>query len=273
MGHYLKPNECNEIPTHIIAFDTEAFVESDVHKFRLGSAVYLHRRGNNWDKTVFTYKTLDEFYKFIDDHLFDRSITYLIAHNMKYDYRLTDMDEYLVSREFNIDELVISEQFIVSATRKNNQRISFIDTMNWFPHISLKILGHAFGLEKMEIPDNDFKTVTDDILIPYCINDSEIVALVTIGFINFIQEHNLGNFSLTIAGQAFNAFRHRFMNNKSVLVHGNQEIYTLEMDSYRGGRSDIFKQGTFLNIIKLDINSMYPYVMRENKYPSIVLSQ
>ena len=273
MGHYLKKNESNEMPTHVLAFDTEAYVYDSIHEFRLGTAVYLRKTSTGWNQKDYIFNTIEEFYNIIDCHLHDKTILYVVAHNMKYDYRLTDLDKYLESRNFIIEQFVISEQFIICASRENNQKIYFIDTMNWFPHVSLKVLGHAFGLEKMEIPDNDFIHVTNEVLTPYYLNDSKIVALVVISFIEFITKYDLGNFNLTIAGQAFNAFRHRFMNEKSILLHGNQSVYDLEILSYRGGRCDIFKQGKFENIYKLDVNSMYPYIMKNYKFPTILLSQ
>jgi len=129
----------------------------------------------------------------------------------------------------------------------------------------------VFGLEKGEV--HDFKNVTDEELLPYCMNDANIVKTVFIQYIDFLKQHDLGNFAVTAAGQSFNAYRHRFMREKSILIHGDDKIYPLEQASYRGGRTDIFKQGEYHDIIKLDINSMYPYVMATHKYPTRPLSK
>jgi DNA polymerase elongation subunit (family B) len=87
-------------------------------------------------------------------------------------------------------------------------------------------------------------------------------------YIHFIQEHDLGNFALTKASQAFNAFRHRFKDEKLV-IHKKQKVKELERLAYTGGRCEAFHIGEPEGgpFISLDINSMYPYVMKEFEYP------
>lgn len=275
MGRYLKQNSSNERPTHIIAVDVESFIHNindkeKIHTFRLGTYWYLRRNNDNFSMTPGEFFKINEFYSKLDDILLSHRTVYIIGHNMRYDYGILDMDNFLDSREYVIDKFVIEQVFIVSAKGKNNSRIIFIDTKNWFS-TSLKRLGKAFGLDKGEI--KDFENVTDEELLPYCYNDSKIVAEVVIKFIDFINKHDLGNFSITSASQAFNAYRHRFMREKTIVIHGKSDYYDLEQQTYRGGRTDIFKQGVYYNIYKLDINSMYPFVMRNNDYPIAPLSR
>jgi len=52
------------------------------------------------------------------------------------------------------------------------------------------------------------------------------------------------------------------------MVHNNMEILEMERKSYRGGRSEAFRLGKFKEIYYLDINSMYPFVMKYNIYPT-----
>ncbi|GAI57775.1 unnamed protein product, partial [marine sediment metagenome] len=56
---------------------------------------------------------------------------------------------------------------------------------------------------------------------------------------------------------------------KKIFVHEDNEILELERQSYFGGRCECFQIGKLKkgNYYKLDINSMYPYIMKENDYP------
>ncbi|KKL04687.1 hypothetical protein LCGC14_2613580, partial [marine sediment metagenome] len=70
------------------------------------------------------------------------------------------------------------------------------------------------------------------------------------------------------AGQAFRAFRHRFMR-EDIEIHANEEALTLERDAYYGGRTECFHIGRLSHgeYYIFDVRSMYPYVMASGKYP------
>lgn len=278
-AHYLKRNADSELPTHVLCFDTEASITDVIeqgekvgeqHRLRLGTAIYLRRRGKEWSEKEYTYRSVDEFWKILDELSYAGSTLYLIAHNTAYDHGIVDMDGYFETRGLTVYKFVINSVFMVDAGNQLQRKsIKLIDTTNWFKQ-PLERLGRMFGYEKGHI--EDFRNVSDDVLLPYCKQDTRIIAEVFKYYINFISDNDLGNFAPTAAGQAFNAFRHRFMS-EDILIHANDELYEMEMKSYRGGRTDIFRQGEFHDIIKLDINSMYPYVMKENEYPTKPVSK
>jgi hypothetical protein len=57
--------------------------------------------------------------------------------------------------------------------------------------------------------------------------------------------------------------------NTKIYIHNNIDALKLEIDSYRGGLTDIFYKGKFTGkYYKLDVNSMYPYVMANNVFPT-----
>ncbi|GAI81159.1 unnamed protein product, partial [marine sediment metagenome] len=74
--------------------------------------------------------------------------------------------------------------------------------------------------------------------------------------------------ALTKASQAFTAYRHRFTDG-SVFIHSESEIHSLERAAYMGGRVECFfiGQATGGPFISLDVNSMYPFVMKQYSYP------
>ncbi len=267
-GHYLKPNAENELPSRAICVDTETYIspneQGEVHTLRLGCAYYIRRRGERWEEENFSFYKKEEFWAYLDRHLAKGTCLYLIGHNTAYDYAILDLDNYLSSRGFEIKLFVINQAFIIKA-QLGKCSLKIIDTMNWFK-APLRRLGQVFGIDKGEIAD--FQKATNEELLPYCMNDANIVKTVFLAYIDFVRDNDLGNFAVTSASQAFAAYRHRFMQEKSILIHGDPKIYELEQTSYRGGRCDIFKRGEFKDIIKLDINSMYPFVMHDFDYPS-----
>lgn len=299
--HFLKHNANSESPSNILFVDTEAHIEEkdgmQFQTFRLGYAIHSH----NDSKAEYPLSSIEDFHNLLDRLAYPKTKLYVFAHNMAYDYTILKLDSYISSRNLEISLRAIDSVFMVNCekhlcrdcksdsvykiesvektlwccpdcgvTSKSALTIgvSFLSSTNFYRQ-SLKELGKMFGLSKMDSPD--FKNVSDSRLMEYCKRDTEVLATVILRHIDFVQINDLGSFKPTIAGQAFGAYRHRFMRH-NLLVHTFPEILEMARQSYRGGRCETFRMGRFKNIYKLDINSMYPFVMKKGMYPTRPLS-
>lgn len=268
LNHYLKRNYRTERPNHILIVDTEANISkksgTEYQTFRLGYAIHFTWEKTHWSEgSIHILKTVKDFWKLLDDFSYPKTKLYVFAHNMAYDYAILKLDTYISSRNLEIKMRVIDSVFMVKT-----DGIIFISSTNFYRE-SLKELGKVFGLAKMDSPD--FLNVSDEKLLPYCIRDTEVLTQIIKQHIAFVVSNDLGSFKPTIAGQAMTAFRHRFMSH-DLLVHNYEDILQMEKQSYRGGRCEVFKMGSFENITCLDINSMYPYVMKSFDYPTKLVS-
>ncbi|MCJ7648209.1 MAG: hypothetical protein MUP85_06320, partial [Candidatus Lokiarchaeota archaeon] len=206
---------------------------------------------------------VEDFWDLIDRFNYKKKRLYVFAHNMAYDYTILKIDSYLSDRDLKIDMRVIDSVFIIKCGS-----LLFLSSTNYYRN-SLKDLGEIFGLSKMESPD--FETVGDRELMVYCERDTRVLAHIIKSHVAFVYDKDLGNFKPTIAGQSWTAYTHRFMKD-DLLVHNYSKILKMEKQSYRGGRCEAFKMGEFKDIYCLDINSMYPYVMKEFEYPTKLVS-
>lgn len=248
--------------------DTEASIKdnpdgSQDQTFRLGYAIHLTRFRDKWYQTRYPIHTIEDLWDLLDRLARTKTKLYIVAHNMAYDYTILKLDSYLSSRGMEIKMRAIDTVFIIRA-----DNLMFISSTNFYRQ-SLEKLGEIFGFEKLEKPD--FRTVDSDTLMAYCQRDTEVLSLIMRRHIDFLRDRDLGCFRPTIAGQAMQIYRHRFMDAK-LLVHDNLPILEMEMESYRGGRCEVFRFGAFKDVTCLDINSMYPYVMREEEYPTALVS-
>lgn len=267
--HYIKHNQRTELPSNILLVDTEAIIERKLNgvqhqTFRLGYAIHLMAKGHGWVSTGYELRSINDFWELLDRFAYEKKRLYVFAHNMGYDYTILKLDTYLSSRNL-VQKLAVQDTIFI--VRAGN--IIFLSSTNYYKQ-SLKSLGEIFGLAKMDSPD--FESCTDSELMPYCIRDTEILAFIIKKHLRFIYENDLGNFKPTLASQSMGAYRHRFMHH-DLLVHDYQEILNLEKLSYRGGRCEAFRLGTFEDIYDLDINSMYPYVMKTFDYPTKVMNK
>lgn len=72
--------------------------------------------------------------------------------------------------------------------------------------------------------------------------------------------------SPTISSLAFAIYRAKFLGNQFNIPISNKKIFDRISQSYRGGHVDMFKPSA-KKLYCYDINSLYPYVMKENFYP------
>jgi hypothetical protein len=97
----------------------------------------------------------------------------------------------------------------------------------------------------------------------YCQQDVNIIRRAVLALREFVVAEELGKMQPTIASQAMSAFRQpRFLQHQ-VLVHANSHALGLEREGFHGGRTEAFYRGRIeTSLFKLDINSMYPTIMR-----------
>jgi hypothetical protein len=184
-------------------------------------------------------------------------------------------------KEFNINLITRNRTIykMVVSNSLNNSVLEFRDTYLLL-NISLERIGHIFAkeykkikfdhsLNNLEIYKNNnffFKKKKVEI---YCLNDSLVLRE---GFECFIKEIKRILFinpllCLSLPSLAIKIFLKNFYDLKNGAIEnceGNKEIFIRK--SYKGASVDVFKP----HMIKgyhYDINSLYPYVMKEFHYP------
>jgi len=136
--------------------------------------------------------------------------------------------------------------------------------MNWFRE-SLEKTGKRIGIPKLHI---DFKTCSESELKIYCHRDVKIELENFKILIKFLEDNSVARLCYTVGSTAMAAFLLRHYTTK-IYIHNNGRAVRLERDSYKGGRVECFFLGELENdnYYMLDVNSLYPFVMRNNLYP------
>jgi len=269
--HYLTSNVSHTMPSRIVFLDVETKATpidavTQRHTLRLGVACFLRRRGSKDRITEewCTFTTPNAFWDWLVVKLTGKTRTILTTHNLNFDLCILNAFSELPQRGFTLSSFYSKGITTIAQFTRNGVVLDCLDNANFFPG-RLADLGHMVGLEKLEV---DFAAVSDDELARYCRRDVGILKALWSIWLKFLQEHDLGKFRKTLPAQAFGAFQHRFMTT-SIWIHDNEKALALERDAYHGGRVEVFRVGTFdgSRFYKLDVNSMYPYVMKANLYP------
>ena len=268
----IKPITRVNYPTRFIFFDTETIpqIQEDGKSrqiLKVGVAKYIIRDKNQKHKKEeeFIFYTNTEFFDWVESLLEQKQKIILYAHNIAFDLMVLDTFNYYKNKGIDIKPPIQSGMRFLWKVPHPKGKIEFVNTGNYVP-FSLELIGKDLGFPKLDV---DFENATMSELITYCQRDVEIIKQFIFKLIDFLQDNDLGGLKSTIASQALNTYRYRFMN-QPIVLHNNLYVNTIERDAYTGGRTECFYIGKVPveNIYGLDINSMYPYVMKQGFLPS-----
>lgn len=268
----IKANKRQGIPTHALFLDTETYTRFTrdkrvVFPLRLGVAIY-----NRYDKNgavkhrfISRFTTPQQFIKILSEYLHKGKTLYVFGHNIGFDIRVLNLPFIFNKIGWNSTPPIINNRLFIWRVSSPNGSIAFVDTAN-YGVISVSQLGDDLGYPKLHI---DFRTKDVDKLFEYCQRDVEIIEKFMGEYILFVRSNGLGVFQLSIASQSLMAWRTKFMTS-DVYLHTKDDISQFERSAYHGGRTECFHIGQLpkSDYYYLDINSMYPYVMRTYAMPT-----
>ena len=269
--HILKSEKTLAMPRHIIFFDTETWQNEKengkVHQsLRLAWACYYRRAyGRHTEIMEWIYFTHpDQFWHFVSEHTYDKNRLWIIARNVAFDFTILKGWTHLRRLGYKLKFFHNKGTCNIISVRNKSKSIVFLDSMNWFRE-SLAKTGERIGLPKLSI---DFKTCTESELKVYCRRDVEIELENFKLFMQFLEANKVARLCYTAGSTAMAAFLLGHYNTK-IYIHNNEQAINLERESYKGGRVECFFLGVLDNdnYYFLDVNSLYPYAMRNNQYP------
>jgi len=272
MGHKLSVIKASTIPEHLLFVDTETTPGQLIdgrqyHDLKLGVAIFLRYRrdGKAHQRRVYRFKTIEEFWGIVHKHVLGKTVLHLISHNAVFDFTVLEHMTNLESSGYDCKFVYDGGMRFISKWRKDKKTIVILNNANWFAG-TLARWGKELNLPKLEMPKG---LESEEKWFTYCERDAEILYQLFLWYAGYLLNNDLGKWKYTIASGALTAYRHRFMAHP-IYIPDESADSDIARDSYHGGRTECFRIGTFTNgpFYKLDINSMYPYVMRNYQYPT-----
>lgn len=273
--HILSHNRGGEYPRDVVVVDTETNeVElpdgSRGHVLAFGWAMYSRRaRGDEWTREQWhRFATRGEFWTWLVRRVRARGRLIVYAHNAEFDAMVLDAFGELRRRGWRLVSACLEGPPTIIRWRRGGRTIQFLCTLNLW-RVKLAELGKRVGLKKLSMPSRWVGGAAED---RYCRRDVEIVWRSLRSWWAFLKHHDLGTAAATLAGQSLNAFRHRFMRAQ-VFIDADEGALSLARSAYLGGRCECLQLGRIDSpVVTLDVNSMYPYVMRAMQAPIRLLA-
>ena len=292
--HYIKGNKGQALPRMIVFLDTETLrdctdTENKVfaERFRLGVAIAGRwENGKLTRRKVVKFTSAELFWKWLFSLCKPRQTLWLVAHNLLFDIKVLGFQSLFSESQVVLDKprsnrkdatapepqqsskplAVLESPPTILGVRhlESGGRMVWVDTLNWFK-CKLEVLGEACDLPKLPMPD---RSESDETWFNYCKRDAEILEATFCRLVKFVSDNDLGIFRFTAAGQAWAAFRHGRMPSP-ICTHDNADAKKIERLGYFGGRIECFKMGRVAgDVYYVDVNSLYPSVMRNRFYPN-----
>ena len=292
-AHALKVNKTVGFPVRWVFFDVET---RTVDKTEEGAeqglvtgwavSVILNSDRQVKRQTWFRFEKAGEFWNFVKAFTRKAHKVVLCAHNIAFDFTVLRGFEGLDRLGFYPKTLYLGGGVVIGkwvdrtpqdyerekkeiqqGTRKRVSPVTTIelrDSVNYY-RMPLARVGSVLGLEKL---DCDVLTADVEELSIYCHRDVEILQAAVLTFLRFVGEHDLGFLAPTVSSQAFTAFRHRYYH-RTIYIHNRGDVCNVERSAYFGGRTEAFFIGDYhgSSVSVLDVNSLYPSVMRGNLFP------
>lgn len=205
-----------------------------------------------------------DFWRTVDEFIGEKESVYLFAHNVKFDFMVLDGFTHLPDFGFTLQSLYNKFTTTVMKFKNGKRALTVADSMNYF-QTSLSKLAPMVGEKKIE---TDFDKPNRKEIFKRCESDVTIIYKAVRLIIDKLQAENLGGFRVTAPSVSFSIFRSRFLKDE-ITTHHNDPVVQMEKDAYYGGFVQVFKlfEVGKPNLYKLDINAMYPSVMKGFQYP------
>ena len=261
----------DKYPHRIMVFDTEAYrstpiMGTEVQTFRIAVTRFIELNDELQviDSEFGYYQDSPGLLSCFEHYTRKDKSLYVYAHNIKYDLQLSGVLKDLLESGWVIKTFVFEDPPTFIKLSKGRASITFIDTFNYW-QFSLAKMGDQLNIPKLPMPED---TANPEAWYTYCKRDVEVLSDYLITFIRYLKDNDLCGLGLTLASQSFRSYRHRFMKH-SITLHNRPEITAVERSGYSGGRVEAFRIGQYpkQNYYKLDVNSMYPFVMKKDLYP------
>jgi hypothetical protein len=277
--HVIRPNKSGAGPQSWMAFAiTTTPVQIAERRWRhdLRTIVAIHWKAErSHNAETVEYRTFDSgtaFCEYATRRLHNKGRMGIVADHLDFAAQVIDLSRVLKSCGYRPTRIILEKgkwqqrwKEGVTHDRDGSRSLLWLDLQNFLP-APIRETAAWLSLPYPRTDNDDGRWISTD-------DGAKWRATVTLRalqtWIDFCRRFNLGYFSATLAGQAFNAYRHRFMQHE-IFVHVHDDVIKIEKEANIGARVEIFFRGRAPkgDYVQLDVTSFYGSVMLGNLFPT-----
>lgn len=185
------------------------------------------------------YDTEKGLWSDVDIATGSKGLHILWCHDLSWTARVTGMLKALPGWGFSLTAFNLTPGGSWMSWKRDRATLKVVDIMSIWPMPMAK-LAALFGLPLKAIPEWDARSET---WMSYGWSGMKLVRDAATAYMSWLASEDLGSLAVTGNGQAFNAFRRRFMPS-GILVHHNEEARAMEREAAYTGRCEAWYRGT-----------------------------
>jgi hypothetical protein len=234
------------------------------HTFGLGAAkVCFLQNGKKVDESSQRFSRPEQFWAWLDVVRSRKSCTWVFAHNIGYDLTLLEFWEQLMRSADEVVGFVIEDPPTIITIRRGKCLIKFVDVINYW---RLPVYELA-RVSQQPIEAVGVLGVQDTPTYEPCVANVEVIEKCVLGLVALVSATRLCSFRATASALSWDAWSKSFLTCRMVF-DSSRKARLLERACYFGGRAQTFRLGRITEQTTIvDVQSMYPAVMRANLYP------
>lgn len=243
--HYIQPNETSRLPRRFVFLDTEAHREHatgiERQTFRVGVTAWHDTDRRTGDPTPAEWAAWTDpadLWRWVSARTRDRGRVVVVAHNLAYDLRLAGAFVHLPALGYACERVRLDRNASYAVWRRGRSTLVMVDLYSWLP-ARLDVVARWLQLPKPPLPS---ARAGDAEWLQRCIADVDVVRAAWGRIIGWLREQDLGTWQPTGAGQAWAAWRHRYMTHR-VLAGLDETTRAAERESAWTGRCEAWRHG------------------------------
>lgn len=268
-GYGIKSLTRTHIPdTHII-MSVESRLGGDKagyeQRWRCGAVqVVRHKKGFLETEEALAFEDIDAMWDIICAKANRRGVTFLWCHDLSWTARVSAAFIQLPQRDWKLTafNLVPGSGWLV--WRKGRCTLKFFDTMSIW-QTGMDGLAKLFEMGRKPLPAVDARPET---WMSRVWADRAIMLAAVRNYLSWVVTNDLGPLAVTGTGQAWSAFRRRFLTH-GILVHSDIPLRAMEREAMWAGRAEAYWHGAILTqqVDEWDFTSAHNNIARTELVP------
>jgi len=269
--HYLRRNHRTWSPPVLVSFDTETRWlyqgESEVHALRLWCARIQQRRTKAGKQPVAETAngySGESFARQLDTWVRKHRCVWAYAHNLSFDLAVLDLVSAMEDLGWYIADFALDGAHPFVRLGRGDTRLTIADSHSWLP-VPLNAIARALGMTKPELPVADD---SDESWLVRCRADTDILHTAMSCLMDWWDDNELGNWTITGAASGWNAMRHTESVDR-VLIRPDKGEVEFDRRAIYGGKRYCYRAGNVGSGLwsEVDLIKAYPTTCRDHVLP------
>lgn len=271
-GHYVRSTKTSKQSRRHVFFDTEAKIHYasgiQTQEWVCAAARYMDTdtRRNEPYVSDADYLDAESLWREVGAFTRPNSRTILWAHNLSYDLRISRAFEILPAFGWRLAAVSLDGLAAWAKWTAESHTLVMADFASW-ASVPLSRIADWLHLDQEPLPED-----ADDIeaMLRRCRQDVVILSEAVLTTMGWLRDNDLGALQITGAGQAWAAFKRRFVTDK-ILVHDDQAAREAERRAIWTGRTETWKHGVYKKsrTYEYDLPRAYATVAASTGLPTV----